>query len=67
MSTWPLLIFFSVGQRSVSKVKPILYMLGKGALVFYKQLYFKLIFYAITELDALDNVEGQKMSNLYML
>ena len=32
MSTWPLLIFRSVGQRSVSKVKPILYMLGKGGI-----------------------------------
>ena len=30
MSRWPLLIFRSVGQRSGSKVKPILYMLGKG-------------------------------------
>ena len=32
MSTWPLLIFRSVGQRSVLKVKPILYMLGKGGI-----------------------------------
>ena len=32
MSTWPLLIFRSVGQRSVSKVKTILYMLGKGGI-----------------------------------
>ena len=36
------MIFRSVGQRSVSKVNPILYMLGKGALVFYKHLYLKL-------------------------
>ena len=35
------MIFRSVGQRSVLKVKPILDMLGKGALVFYKQLYFQ--------------------------
>ena len=27
-------------SRSKVKVKPILYMLGKGALVFYKHLYF---------------------------
>ena len=32
MSTWPLLIFRSVGQRSLSKVKPFLYMLGKGGI-----------------------------------
>ena len=40
MSRWPLLIFRSVGQRSRSKVTPILYMLGKGggALMFYKHL-----------------------------
>ena len=33
--------FRSVGQRSRSKVKPTLHMLGKGAFVFYKQLYFQ--------------------------
>ena len=39
MSRWPLLIFWSVGQRSRSKVQLIIYMLGKGGLVFYKHLY----------------------------
>ena len=39
MSGWSILLFRSVGQRSRSKVKPILYMSGKGALVFYKHLY----------------------------
>ena len=41
MSRWPLLIFRSVGQRSVSKVKSLFFICwGRGALVFYKQLYF---------------------------
>ena len=40
MSRWPLLIFRSVGQRSVSKVKSLFFICwGRGALVFYKQLY----------------------------
>ena len=37
ISRWSLLI-----SRARSKVKPTLDMLGKGALVFHKQLYFKL-------------------------
>ena len=41
MSRWPLLIFRSVGQRSMSKV---FICWGRGALVFYKQLYFTWVF-----------------------
>ena len=44
MSTWPLLIFRSVGQRSVSKVKPILYMLGKGGISVLQTAIFILYF-----------------------
>ena len=43
MSRWPLLIFRSVGQRSLSRIKRILYMLEKGTLVFYKHLYFTFV------------------------
>ena len=47
MSRWPLLIFRSVGQRSVSKVKSLFFICwGRGALVFYKQLYFHFEFFA---------------------
>ena len=41
MSTWPLLIFRSVGQMSVSKVKPILHMLGKGGISVLQTAIFK--------------------------
>ena len=31
-----------LGQRAGTKVRPTLLMLGKGALVFYKQLYLRI-------------------------
>ena len=50
MSRRPLSIFRLVGPRS--KVKPILNKLGKGALVFHKQLYFILYFVSFDTLLA---------------
>ena len=54
MNRWPLLIFRSVGQRSVSKVKPILYMLGKGALMFYEHLYF--FYFSVIQTDIIQSI-----------
>ena len=47
MSRWTLLIFRSVGQRSRSKVMPILYMLGKGGISVLQTSIFSLIFQRI--------------------
>ena len=43
MSTWPLLIFRPVGQRSVSKVEPILYMLGKRGISVLQTAIFNIL------------------------